>query len=253
MSAHAHPGGQLAGLLRAAMQGQGPEPVQLFLLFPHSTRPSLCPFLNGKLEAWPPEGMRGGRERTLLIPTSTADRKLTPGDSGGSCFRPSAATLGVAWQELSALEPFRANVCPSQMRHSCSLSLGTCCWTWVLPSVRLGLILPAGQCGLLVPSTKLDESGRGFQQPDQVTNEVVSPSHVSTDSWLGQESSLKHREVGTLRGCHLPEGSCGGCPDRSWRSPCFPSLCIAENSGQEHKKEAETKCHQYRGPFLRRL
>ena len=44
----------------------------------------LCPFLNGKCEAWPPEGMRGGGERTLL--TSPADRKPAPGESRGSRF-----------------------------------------------------------------------------------------------------------------------------------------------------------------------
>lgn len=43
-----------------------------------------CPFLNGKCEARPPEGMRGGGERTLL--TSPADRKPAPGESRGSRF-----------------------------------------------------------------------------------------------------------------------------------------------------------------------
>lgn len=86
-----------------------------------------------------------------------------PGDSGGSCFRLSAhRLLGVAWEELyRALEPFGANVCPSQMRPSYSLSLGTC-WTWELPSVRLGLLLPAGQCRLLVPSTVQGGVRKGF-------------------------------------------------------------------------------------------
>lgn len=49
-----------------------------------STGLLFCPFLNGKCEAWPPEGMRGGGERTLL--TSPADRKPAPGESRGSRF-----------------------------------------------------------------------------------------------------------------------------------------------------------------------
>lgn len=56
------------------VQGQGPNPVcSSSFLSPAMIRLGLsrCPFLNGKFEAYPLEGMHGGRERTLLIPTST--------------------------------------------------------------------------------------------------------------------------------------------------------------------------------------
>lgn len=70
---YAFPGEKPTGLLKDSHVGQGPKPVCRTSYSPAMTLlgPSLCPFLNGKLEAWPSKGMHGGRERTLLIPTST--------------------------------------------------------------------------------------------------------------------------------------------------------------------------------------
>lgn len=148
------------------MQGQGPSPVYgSSFLSPAMSLLGLsrCPFLNGKSEACPPGGTHGGRERTLLISTSTVRQEALSRGQWRVLLPPfcTQAVGGCLGGIMQSIEPFRANVCPSQMRPSYSLSLGTC-WTWELPSARLEFLLPADQCCLLVPSTVQGGVREGF-------------------------------------------------------------------------------------------
>lgn len=121
------------------------------------------------------------------------------------------------------------------MRPFRRLALETC-WTWVLSSGKLGLLLPAGSAASWCLSLCWAESKGGFQQSDQVTHKVVSPSRVFKESWLWLES-IRHRKVGTLLGCRLSEGGSYGFTNRCWCSLYYPSLCIAKNLEQEQKKK----------------
>lgn len=141
-------------VLKGSGAGPGSQPCpKLLLPFPchDSIGLSLCPFLNGKFEACPPEGMHGGRERTLLIPHLY---RQTGSSRQGTAEGPVSALLHTGCWGLPGrnhAEHWSLSVCPSQMGPSYSLSL-----------VRLGLLLPAGQCRLLVPSTVRGGVREGF-------------------------------------------------------------------------------------------
>lgn len=161
----AFPGEKPAGLLKGSHAGQGPNPVCRSSYSPAMTLlgPSLCPFLNGKLEAWPSEGMHGGRERTLLIPTSTGRQETHARGQWRVLLPPFCSTSwGLPGRNHAEHWSLLGLMRTLPRLHSCSLFLGIC-WTRVLASLRLGLLLPSGQCSLLVPSTKLGRVREGFQ------------------------------------------------------------------------------------------
>lgn len=179
-----------------------------------STGLLLCPFLNGKCEAWPPEGMRGGGERTLL--TSPADRKPAPRESRGSRFplpAPSSSCrlvgVGIAGQGLDGVlgisGPPRRGRSSRPPGHTGPLlfppssdpgpALPACRWEGLEPSLqcpwpkalegRMSLVL-SGLIGL-------------------VTGKLSAPFLALRS---GTERD-RHKSAGALAGCKPPEGSRG--------------------------------------------
>lgn len=89
-------------VLKGGGAGPGSQPcLQLLLPFPcHDlTRPLTVPLPEWKnLRPALQKGCMGAGNGHYSSPPPPSDRKLAPGDSGGSCFRPSAhRLLGVAW------------------------------------------------------------------------------------------------------------------------------------------------------------
>lgn len=109
--------------------------------------------------------------------------------------------------------------------------------------------LPASAAASWCPALNWVESGRGSQQSDQVTDKVVSLSHVSRESWFWQEST-RHREAGILLGCHLPEGSSHGYTERS-EAPLTSLVCALQRiQGRSSRKRERNKMLPVLGLFL---